>query len=345
MKIKPKWTAPLFSLLLAASCLNSPGTQNAIPAAAEETVYVIPCGETAGVKLYTEGILVVGVASIIDESGKEYSPAEEAGIKEGDIITAVNSQAINSIEEFSLSISSGTSALLTLRRSGVEFTAELSPVRSAKDGVFRAGIWVRDSAAGIGTITYCDPSDGSFAGLGHAVADPDTNDILTLREGALVECSIISVSKGEAGEPGELNGGLMPEQIGSIEKNSSTGIYGTLTSQKAAELAACSAPIPAASRREIKKGYAEILADLGNGVQPYAVSILRYSLSSHDNKGIVFEVCDEKLLEITGGIIQGMSGAPIIQNGKFIGAVTHVLVNDPQKGYGVFADTMLAGAE
>ncbi len=345
MKIKPKLTQWLFYILFAAICLNSPGLSYAVPASAGETVYVIPCGETAGVKLYTEGILVVGVASIIDGDGKEYSPAADSGIEEGDIIAAVNSQPVNSIEEFSRSIASGNTVLLTVRRNGVEFCAELSPVKSAKDGIFRAGIWVRDSAAGIGTITYCDPSNGAFAGLGHAVADPDTGDILTVHEGTLVECSIISLSKGKPGEPGELNGGLMPEAIGSIEKNSPTGIYGTLTAEKAAELSQSSAPLPAASRREIKKGYAEILVDLGSGAQPYGISILRYSLSSNDNKAIVFEVCDEQLLEKTGGIIQGMSGAPIIQDGKFIGAVTHVLVNSPQKGYGVFADTMLEGAE
>lgn len=324
-------------------CFNNPEYQAVESMASEDTAYVIPSGEVVGVKMYTDGLLVVGVSSIIDENGKEYSPAKEAGMKEGDRITAVNDKTLSSTEEFIKCINESASSItITAVRNDTEYTSVLTPVKSAKDGIYRAGVWVRDSTAGIGTITYYDPEDSSFAGLGHAVTDPDTDKVLTIRDGAVVKCSILSVTKGEKGTPGELNGGLTPDFLGTLTKNSETGIYGNLS--QTADFSSAQ-PIPAANRREVSKGDAQILADIdGKGVKSYTVSIQKFNTLSQDNKGIVFKVTDPALLEATGGIVQGMSGAPIIQNGKLIGAVTHVLVNDPKKGYGVFADLMLANS-
>ncbi len=303
------------------------------------SVYVVPSGELIGVKLYTDGILVVDVTAVVSSDGSEAFPARDAGIKEGDRILCVNSEKIESAEDLSSAFCEGVSASVTVMRGDESFDTVVTPVLCGRDNVFRIGVWARSSTAGIGTLTYYLPSDGSFAALGHSVSDEDTGTVLTVGHGSILDCSLLSITRGKKGSPGEINGSFSQKETGDIEINNYSGIYGHFRDLSALPPGNA---VEAADRSEIECGSAYILADIdGSGARGYSIEIKRVNMSSSDNKGIVFKVTDEALLEKTGGIIQGMSGAPIIQNGKFIGAVTHVLINDPAKGYGIFADLML----
>lgn len=301
--------------------------------------YVIPSGEAVGVKMFTDGLLVVYVSDVIDESGNRHSPAKEAGLRETDRILSVDNLEIGTNEEFSDYINTArTTVHLKVARDEEVFETDITPVLS-NDGSYRIGIWVRDSTAGIGTLTFYNPQDKSFAALGHAITDCDTKTILTVSDGDLVGCEILSVKKGEHGEPGELSGQFKNKVIGKILKNNDYGLYGTLENVDTLQ----SKTIEAATRFQIKQGSAEILCDVdGKGVKSYDVEITSVSKEEKTyNKGIVLKVTDEELLSKTGGIVQGMSGSPIIQNGMLVGAVTHVFVNDPTRGYGIFIENML----
>lgn len=285
--------------------------------------YLIPSGDTIGIKLYTDGLLVVSVSEFPSESG-DVSPAKDAGIKKGDRITKINSEVITSSEDFSEKINILPHPLsLTVIRDNEEMTLSMTPHISTSDGMYKLGIWVRDSTAGIGTMTYYNPSDSSFASLGHGICDTDTNEIMTVRRGNVMSCEILSITKGEAGTPGEITGGFTNTMLGTISDNNSFGVYGNIKNKSTLEL---SDALPVATRYEVKQGPASILADVdGNGVTEYNVEILSVSKNAKkDNKGIVLKICDQRLLDKTGGIVQGMSGSPILQNGKIVGAVTHV---------------------
>lgn len=307
-----------------------------------EKKYVIPSGEAVGVKMYTDGLLVVYVGEVVDSNGNKHFPARNAGIRETDRILSVDDIKIETNEQLSDYINQVRRPVgLKVARDEEEFFVRINPVLS-NDGYLRIGLWVRDSTAGIGTMTYYNPQNNTFAALGHAICDSDTGAVLKVADGDLVGCDIVSVKKGKNGTPGELSGQFQNRNIGKIIKNNDFGIFGKINN-----ISVSQKPMEAATRYQVKNGPAKILCDIDKeGVKSYDVEILSVSKSAvADNKGIVLRVTDEDLLSKTGGIVQGMSGSPILQNGRIVGAVTHVFVNDSTRGYGIFIENMLAEAE
>lgn len=302
--------------------------------------YVIPSGEAIGVKIYTDGVLVVGTGPVYGADKRIFEPAKDAGIEVGDRITKVNGQKFAGTEEFVRLVDEckGEVVLEVIRDKSV-FEAKMSGISS--NGGYKLGLWVRDSTAGIGTMTFYSPQDGTFAALGHGICDSDTGDILVARSGSINSCKIIDVIKGKNGEPGELFGTFKSDVAGDIAFNCDVGIYGKY--RKVSE----SAPVLVATQYQVEKGEAEVMCDIdGNGVKSYKIEITKFTAKSpSSNKDFVIKITDDELLEKTGGIVQGMSGSPIIQDGKLIGAVTHVFVNNPQKGYGIFVERMIEEAE
>lgn len=308
-----------------------------------ETEGLYPGGMAFGVKLFTEGVLVVGISGVAG-FGFTVSPATEAGIRKGDVLLSVDGAEIDSAEALKAAIeAAGANAVkIRLRRGDEVLDTTLYPALSAEDNKYRAGLWVRDSTAGIGTITYIDAESGSFAGLGHGICDSDTGSLMPLGRGVVVDVDITGVKKGTSGIPGELKGTFDNVQRGTIESNTETGVYGTLDTlpQELGD------PLPIGLKDELKTGKAYIYTTLdGNTPDRYEIEIEKIYKSSGKTKNFLIRVTDNTLLEQTGGIVQGMSGSPIIQNGKIVGAVTHVLVNDPTRGYGIFIENMLEAAE
>ena len=308
---------------------------------------VIPVGNIAGVKLYTSGVLVVGMSEIEGSDNKKYKPYENSGIEEGDTIIKVNETEINSTEELVETVNSSQGRDIQIKFIHDEETKECSitPVET-RSHQYKLGLWVRDSAAGVGTVTFYEPSTKTFGALGHGITDIDTNELINIASGEFVTTRILNITKGESGEPGKIQGTIENQQnIGTISKNSKFGVYGKVDNLSSLNIDT-SKEMEVASRDEIQTGKATILCSLDNRKpQEYVIEIQKiYKENNYDNKSMQIKVTDEKLIEKTGGIIQGMSGSPIIQNGKFIGAVTHVLVNNPQEGYAVFGDIMLKQA-
>ncbi len=300
---------------------------------------VIPMGNAIGMKLYTDGVLVVGMSEI---EGKK--PYENSGIKEGDRIVQIDKNEISNTEQLMEAVNkcNGNEVSVKYIRDEKTITTSITPVKNGNNQ-YKIGLWVRDAAAGVGTLTFYEPSSEMFGTLGHGILDIDTSGLIKIANGELVTTNILSITKGKKGEPGEIRGSIESGYtIGSITKNTNFGVFGKLNktsyinTQKSDE-------IEVALRDEIKTEDAQIICELENGKkQYYNIKIQKvFTNNNKDNKSMLIKITDEKLLQKTGGIIQGMSGAPIIQNGKFIGAVTHVLVNDPTMGYGVFADIML----
>lgn len=305
-----------------------------------EEKMLIPCGTPFGIKMFTDGVLVVGVNEVITDSGSK-NPAKEAGIKLGDSIISIDGTEMLSNEDVGEAVSSsnGKTLKVCLKRDGTEMTVDLKPVLSNSDGKYKAGIWVRDSSAGIGTVTYYDPANSCFGGLGHAICDVDTGDILPLMSGEVVDVNINGVTKGQKGAPGELRGSFVSRTaMGSLLLNNETGVFGVMDYCPAKNAKA----MPLAMKQEVKTGKATILTTLdGQTPKEYEIRIEKANIGSTNmTKNMVIEVTDPELLEKAGGIVQGMSGSPIIQDGKLVGAVTHVLINDPTKGYGIFAENM-----
>lgn len=311
---------------------------------------VIPCGQPFGIKMLTEGIMVVRLSDI---NGKDNScPAKEAGIHVGDIIISVGGKKITSNEDLSkvISASEGNAVEVVLKRSASEnenspdkeLTLKLTPEYCNNEKCYKTGMWVRDSSAGIGTITFYNPLTGSFGGLGHPVCDSDTGELLPLLSGEICNVSITGYKKGSDGSPGELHGRFLSgNQLGILSQNTNSGVFGTID-----ESPSKNEEIEIADNNEIKTGKAEILTTI-KGSQPkkYSINIEQINPDDPDLKNLVIRVTDKTLLEETGGILQGMSGSPIIQNGKLIGAVTHVFVNNSSMGYGIFADTMYSQSQ
>ena len=300
---------------------------------------VIPCGYPFGIKMFTEGVVVVGLTDV-EENGIFRNPAQEAGIRVGDVLTELDGQPVSLNEDVAAIIASsgGREISDTLKRKNQTLTGTLQPIR-ADSGEYKAGIWVRDSSAGIGTMTYYDPSTMIFAGLGHAVCDVDTGETLPLGRGEIVDVTITGVEKGISGQPGSLQGSFEGSRLaGFMAVNSETGVYGQLTSLPVSTLK----PVPIAMKQEVREGAAQIYTTIsGRTPQCYDIVIESMNLSSTaKTKSMVIRVTDPELLEATGGILQGMSGSPILQDGKLVGAVTHVFVNDQTRGYGIFAENM-----
>lgn len=305
-----------------------------------ERKYVSPGGIPFGIKLVSDGVLITAVSGV-NCNGKVVAPARDAGIKCGDIILSVNGKRVYSNEDVVKEMKEQTTLEVRHENGRVQnyhLTAALDP----NDNSYKLGIWVRDSSAGIGTITFFDSQNRIFGGLGHPVCDSDTGSILPLLKGEVVAAEIGGVIKGKNGTPGRLCGNFMPfKQSGKILKNNETGVFGTLKNVKST-----ADPIPVAFKQEIRCGKATVLTTIsGTKAQEFEIEIEKICVGARSSKNMVVHITDERLLDKTGGIVQGMSGSPIIQGGKLVGAVSHVFVSDSTRGYAIFAENMLETAQ
>ncbi|MBQ9990754.1 MAG: SpoIVB peptidase [Lachnospiraceae bacterium] len=300
-----------------------------------------PAGTPIGIYVHTRGVLVVDTGEFEDENGKEVAPAEGV-LKGGDYIETINGEVLEDKGQLMEMVadSEGKTLSLEIERDGEEMSLDIFP-RKNQQGEYKLGIWVRDNAQGIGTMTFVD-ENGYFGALGHGINDLDTAQLMELKAGGLYKTEIVAVNKGTAGDPGELSGVIAyaeKNKLGEILQNSHRGIYGKVDTEN---IHLEEEAMPIALKQEIKEGPAQILCTLEDSPVYYEIEILKVNEeNSQINRGLEIRVTDEELLEKTGGIIQGMSGSPIIQDGKLIGAVTHVMVNDPARGYGIFIEEML----
>ncbi len=294
---------------------------------------VILGGTPFGLKLYTNGVIII-------EVNKDNSPAYDAGLKVNDLIIGANNMQITSNEQLKEIIenSGGQAVSLKIKRDNDELTKNIVPIKDENQN-YILGMWIRDSTAGIGTTTYFDSSSNTFGALGHGICDKDTNMLMPLRDGEIMCATISSFQKGSDGIVGGLNGYMSNETIGKITANNAYGIYGTY------EYTSNCRVIDVASDNEITCGKAHIVSTIeGDSPKEYDVEITNVTLSKNSGQNMIFKVTDEELLQKTGGIVQGMSGSPIVQNGKLVGAVTHVFINSPQKGYGISISNMLSNS-
>jgi stage IV sporulation protein B len=311
---------------------------------------VIPGGQTIAVKLKSAGILVVGHHLVTVENDKKISPGEDAKIQVGDLIVKINGKPINDVTKVSDLVNqageSKTPLQLTISRNNAIIEIPLMPVYDVADKAYRLGLYIRDSAAGIGTLTFYAPEQGVYGALGHVITDMDTQTPIVVGNGEIVYSNVTSIFKSQNGEPGEKRAQFSKESkvIGNIEKNTSFGIFGKMFG--APDHSLSKEALPVAFAEEVKEGPAHIYTVVnGQKVEKFDIEIVHVAKQDFPaTKGIVIKITDQKLLEKTGGIVQGMSGSPIIQNGKIVGAVTHVFVNDPTSGYGCFIEWMLQDA-
>ena len=308
--------------------------------------YAIPCGTPIGIYLRSNGIMVIGTGEIVNVEGIVLEPA--VGIlKTGDYIETVNGQPLEDKDDLVAAVNAcgGNEVHMEVRRDGQVIGVDLSPVL-AQDGSYKLGAWVRDDTQGIGTVTYVD-MNGSFGALGHGISDSDTGRLVDAKEGELYATEIMGIEKGQPGNPGVMSGVIYygpGTKMGEVTANTNEGVFGTVNARFKEEYA--SEAIPVGFRQDVQKGNAVIRTSVSGEVKDYDIEIQKVDHAAiQKNKGMTIKVVDEELLELTGGIVQGMSGSPIIQDGKFIGAVTHVLVNDPTRGYGIFIENMLEAAE
>lgn len=314
-------------------------TARFLPAAASaetEEIKLIPGGMVFGVRFFTEGVLVVGIPE-----GSQ-SPAYAAGIRVNDVIIKVGGAKISDAEGLSRAVNSseGKAIEFICRRGDREFSASVTP-RLEESG-YKSGIWVRDSGAGIGTVTFIDPKTGLFGGLGHGICDADTGKPMPLGRGVLLGVSIGGIKRGASGDPGEIRGSFRQEKLGAVTGNTDCGIFGIYSEIPKSLYGA----IPIAHKNEVKGGAATILCTLEDGVtREYKAELSSIDTSAEGGRCFTVKITDPELIKQTGGIVQGMSGSPIIQNGKLVGAVTHVLVSDPTRGYGIFIENMLEAME
>ena len=336
-KARP-WVAAALAaaLLLTSLALTQPAR------AAESSRTVVPIGRAVGIKLFSDGVMVVGFSEVVSDQGRSI-PARDCGLKEGDIITHINQEEVDTIEDVQNVLQEVGGASMSIRalreEEPVQFTAHA--VQCSSDGQYKLGAWIRDSMAGIGTITFWDPQSGVFGALGHGINDVDTAQLMPLQSGSILYSDVADVKKGQKGEPGELKGAFQVDRdLGELYANTPGGVFGTLSdSSFLPEIQ----PVEVASRNEVHTGAAVIRSNVaGDTVEEYTVEITRiFPQNGEDTRNLMLKVTDERLLEATGGIVQGMSGSPILQDGKLVGAVTHVLVNSPDQGYGILAENML----
>jgi len=305
-------------------------------ARADTARVMIPGGQAVGVALKTQGVLVISRSS--RQEGR-------TPLRVGDVILSVQGENVSSAQELSRKISRADvdSVELSVLRAGRAIRLKADVPASSTDGRRRLGVWVRDSTAGVGTLSYVDPQTLVYGALGHAIVDGDTGDMLSVKDGAILEADVVGVTRGESGRAGELKGSFLKEgkQIGSLVRNSVYGIYGTMNSKPESQLYPDGLPV--GERRQVHEGAATIISTVDHlGPQEYSVEILRcFDQDRPSQKGMILRVTDRRLLDKTGGIVQGMSGSPIIQDGKLIGALTHVYLSDPAQGYGMYIEWML----
>lgn len=323
---------------LALVCLLCAGPSADAAEVSAGTRMLVPVGHTVGIKLFSRGVLVVKLS----EGG---TPAKECGLQTGDVIVSCGGTSVNSTEQFqSLLQENGQSPTdLQVRRGDQSVTLSVSPEQN-EQGQYSIGAWIRDSMAGIGTVTYYDPATGDFGALGHGITDTDTALLMPFSSGSVLPSTVKAVKKGTAGSAGELRGDFdLTQDIGTLSANTTSGIFGT--AQTCPEAWSSNQALPAASASEIQEGPAQILSNVeGDTVRSYDIEILNVNCGAADGREMVISVTDPELIAATGGIVQGMSGSPILQNGKIVGAVTHVLLNDPTKGYGISIENMLAAS-
>ena len=305
---------------------------------------VVPMGNLIGAKLYTSGVLVVGMSEIQGDDQQKHKPYEGSGIEEGDMIVEMDSKKIANTDELVETVNSSKGKVIQIKyvRNDETITTSIQPIKS-EDNEYKLGLWVRDAAAGVGTLTFYEPSTGKFAALGHGIVDVDTGDIINIANGELVTSNLVAIKKGEKGTPGEIKGSIdSGVTIGNISKNTNFGVFGLVSNKNNLNLNGAK-EYEVALRSEIQTGEAEIICELENEKkEQYKIEISKiYTSNNYDNKSMMIKITDERLLQKTGGIIQGMSGSPIIQNGKFVGAITNVLVSDPTTGYSIFGDLMV----
>lgn len=311
-----------------------------------EEKYLYPCGTSVGIKIETDGILVLGTGIINGKDGLNYEPALNI-LKSGDYIVAINGENVenkkNLIEK--IENSNGNDIQLEVMRNNERIKLIIHPVL-ASDGLYKIGTWVRDDTQGIGTLTYID-EEGDFGALGHGITDVDTGLLMNVREGGLYKADIVQINKGEKGSPGEVVGVIRKgddDHYGYINKNTKQGIFGHIddSSFRTNELN----KYPMGLKQDIKTGKATILCQVSDAIEEYEIEIEKIELNTENySKGMVLHITDKRLLSLTNGIVQGMSGSPIIQNGKIIGAVTHVFVQDSTRGYGIFVENMIKFSE
>ena len=308
-----------------------------------DEMYVAVLGSPFGMKLYTEGVLVSEISEV-NTNERAKNPAKTAGIKKGDYIISVDGKKVYTNEDLSEIVeeSNGREMKFLISRNNKKLTKKLKAVLSSETGTYKIGIWIKDSSAGIGTLTFYSPANNVICGLGHGICDEETGKLLKLNSGELVTAEIVDVERGAAGSPGQLEGKFNYKTIGDISLNCKCGVYSYVKGKRGygnyTEIAL---------KQEVKSGKGQILCTV-NGEKPklYDCKIeVRTSAYHSKTQNMIITVTDKRLLEKTGGIVQGMSGSPILQNGKLVGAVTHVLVDNPQKGYGIFAENMLETAQ
>lgn len=300
---------------------------------------LIPSGDSIGVRIDTQGVMVLGIGKFVGQDGKEYEPAKNI-LKPGDMILKVNNVNIDSKETLIQCVENNNILNMEIKRDNLIQNVTINSILG-EDNKNKIGIWVRDSTQGIGTLTYINPETKSFGSLGHGIVDIDTREIMEVKDGKIMKSEIVDVKKGEKGTPGELVGDIKKEQpLGIITNNTNVGIYGKIIDN---EFIDSKKPLPIGLKDSVELGKAYILCNInGNTVDKYEIEIESINKYNIDNsKSMVIKITDERLLQKTNGIIQGMSGSPIIQNNKIIGAVTHVFVNEPSKGYGIFIENML----
>lgn len=327
------------SLLLCVAGLSIPA--NAANVSQTESVsarMLVPVGHTVGIKLFARGVVVVKLSD-------GHTPAKSSGLEKGDVIVKCSGVSVTSTEQFQamLQKNGDTPTDLQVQRYGKNMTVEVLPSQNDA-GVFCIGAWIRDSMAGIGTMTFCDPDTGAFGALGHGIADTDTALLMPFSSGSILPSTVKAVKRGEVGAAGELRGDFdLNANLGDLYANTNSGIFGTLANDVAPE--ALGDAVPVATAEQIHTGPATILSNVqGDEVKEYDIEILKVTPGAADGRDLVLCVKDPALIAATGGIVQGMSGSPILQDGKLVGAVTHVLLNDPTKGYGIFIENMLDDA-
>ena len=304
------------------------------------SIKLYPGGVPFGVKFMTEGLLIVGFCDV-DSGAKKSNPSSEAGLRVGDRIIAINGKRLSSASEFSriIEASDGKSLSLVYRRGTAERKATLTPVFSKAENCYKTGVYLKDNGAGLGTVTYIVPSTLEFAGLGHGICEGEAANLVPISRGSVVNVAIDGVLKGQCGTPGELRGHFKSGKSGTLLQNTDCGVFGVLSSLPSS---LPSEPLSLGLRNDLREDSAYIYCTLdGTSPQRYEIEISSIDRGATAGKCFTVKVKDQKLLDKTGGIVQGMSGSPIIQNGKLVGAVTHVMINDPTTGYGIFIENML----
>lgn len=328
---------------VAPAALEAPRQATDQPAVTTMGRAVIPLGKAVGIKLFSDGVLVVGLSPVETEAGSSF-PGRDCGLKAGDVITHINGGEVDTIEEVQALVAQSEDEPLTIQavRGQRQLQLTAAAVENSQ-GVYQLGVWLRDSMAGIGTMTFYDPASGVFGALGHGINDVDTAMLMPLESGSIMPASVSEVKKGTSGAPGELHGQFdLTRDLGTLYANTNLGIFGQMPKEM---VGTAVAPVEVASREQVETGPATILSNIqGDEVEEFDIQITHLYPEGDGTRSMMVEVTDPELLKSTGGIVQGMSGSPILQNGRLVGAVTHVLVNDPTRGYGILAENMLQQA-